>query len=231
MIGMNDPFQDLEGQESSYGLSKLNQMVDSWATERLAIYRRQRTGPFTVTSAVASYTIGSGATWNTPRPIWIDFAGLISQTTPETELQMKILTVEEWRRIPAKTTTSSLPRSLFYDRQFNSSGYGSITLYPIPSANSQIVLYDPIAVAEFASLDDVIALPPGYRRALIPNLAVIMGLGAIDIPADVREEAVLSFGNLKASNVVTHMDTLACDPAVRAGDGRSGFNFLTGGDI
>lgn len=246
MAGQADPrMGNIAPEEQAYGFSKLQQLIDMLAIERLAIYRRQRTGPFTMTSGQgdatvpAPITIGAGATWDTPRPIWIDAAGVIYTAggTPRPELPMAVATTLEWEQIQVKGITSTLPRVLFYDRNFTSAGYGNIYLYPVPSQSSQIVLYVPVAVAEFP-LDansnpiytTVIALPPGYRAMLVSNLAKIMCIGVNAISDDLREQATLTLGKVKSSNVVTHMDALLCDPATIGSDNAQDFpwNWITG---
>lgn len=228
LCGAQDPYEDTEAQEADYGLSKVNQFIDILATDRLSMHRRQRTGPFTLPASVASYTIGAGGTWSVGRPLWIDGAAFLDSTS-EIETDIEIYTLDAWRATPAKTLTSPRPMGIFYDRIFNSSGYGIIYPWPIPSATGQIILYLPIAVSEFSSLDDVIALPHGYRMMLVSNLAKIMAIGVVDLPPEVSDMARESLGSVRGSNVVDHMDPLGCDNAVLQGPGGGGFNWLTGG--
>jgi hypothetical protein len=217
--------EDLPPAEAAYLFSKLNQMVDMWASDRLAIYRSQRAGPFSLVSGTQSYAIGAGATWDVARPVWIDDAGIIQTTvTPNTELPMRILTKREWAQVGVKTIQSTLPRSLWYDQTFPN---GTIYLYPVPSYANQIVLYIPIAVTEFAALTDAISLPPGYRMALVSNLAVLGAMGIRTLGADVEGLAVRSYGNIKAANLVENMDPLECDAGLMPE--RSGvFDWMTG---
>lgn len=241
MAGMHDPRDgSLPPEESAYGFNKLNQMVDEFATERLEIYREQRVGPFNIVANTQSYRIGSGATWNTARPLWIDRAGVLVDggATNPVELPVKVLTTKEWSQVTVKSTTSSLPRQLFYDRDFDANSDGLIYLYPIPNVSTpDIVLYVPVAVAEFALDSDnnpiyttTVVLPPGYRSMLISNLAVIMSLGVITVSDDLRERATTSKAKVAASNVVTHMDALGCDTAVVNSDRRGApFDWISGG--
>lgn len=228
MAGITAMGETLGGDQVSYGLNKLNQMVDLWAADRLTIYRTQRAGGFNLTASTASYTIGAGATWSVARPSWIDGAGVVvdpSATYP-VELPLQVLTNIEWQRVLVKTITSALPQAIWYDRTYTSSGYGTVYVYPIPNtATPDIYLYLPIAVTEFA-LVDTIAQPPGYRIALISNLAILMALGLREIPADVQALAITSKGQIKSVNLAAQMNPMACDPAVMSGGGA--FNFYTG---
>lgn len=248
MAGQADPRDgSLAPEDARYAFSKLNQFVDLLATERLAIYREQRVGPFAVTAGMgdatvpAPITIGSGATWDTPRPIWIDRAGVIytsgNVANRQPELRMTVFTTKEWAKIQVKGTASTLSRAMFYDRNFTSAGYGNIYLYPVPSASFEVVLYVPVAVTEFPNdvndnpdFTTVIALPPGYRAMLIANLAVMLNIGVAPVSDDLRSQAVLTLGSVKSANVVTHMDALGCDDAICRVDYRnSPFDWITGG--
>ena len=214
MAGITALGQTLDGNSANYGFQKINQMVDLWATERLAMFRSERTSEFDLTAGTGSYTIGAGETWNHARPLWIDGAGIIQNpsATYPVELPLHVYTRNEWRDVFVKTVQSGLPRSLWYDRSYSA---GTIYLHPVPNSSiPTIVLYVPVAVSEFASLNETVSLPPGYRMALISNLAVLLCLGLRPIPEGVGELAVYSFGKLKSVNVVTHMDALECDEAI-----------------
>lgn len=193
------------------------------------MFRRQRTGPFTVTSGISDYSIGSGGTWDTVRPVWIDAAGMIyTASSPNVEIPMRIFTLKEWARVGTKAITSTLPQALLYDPRFNSISLGLITLYPVPSAASQVALYLPIAVTEFSALSDTIAIPPGYRAMYVWNLAKFLCSGIRDVPPDVEDMARTSLASVKAANLAEHMDPLLCDQAVVARGGQVPFNWLTG---
>lgn len=234
MAGIVAVGETLEGSQANYYLNKVNQLADQWATQRLAIYRTQRTSNFALVVGTQIYTIGTGATWSIARPLWIDGAGIIvdPNASRPVELGMQILTTREYQQITVKTTRSSLPRSLWYDHLYNASGYGQIYVYPVPSsATPAVVLYLPIAVPDTFALADTIALPPGYRMALISNLAMLMCLGMRNPPPGVAELAATSFGNLKTANVASQMDAMRCDEGVLKLNGGTGgaFNWLDGG--
>ena len=247
MAGQADPrLPTLAPEEQAYGFSKLQSLTDELAADRLAIYREQRVGPFSVTSgqgdvtASSPITIGPGGTWDTPRPLWIDRAGIIYTAggTPRPELPVRVFTTQEWARIVVKGITATLSRALFYDRIMTAAGLSNIYLYPVPSASFQMVLYVPVAVAQWAVDADsnpvyttAISLPPGYRSMLVSNLAMKMSIGQAEISSDLRDEAVRTLGNVKSSNVVTMMDALSCDAATLNPGGQNAqtFDWIGGG--
>lgn len=219
--------QTLDGDIADYGFKKANHMVDLWAADRLTVYRSQRKDGLDLVSGTASYTIGAGATWNVARPLWIDGAGIIvdpSATYP-VELAIQVFTKRQWQEILVKTIRSKLPQGIWYDRTFAN---GTVYVYPVPNSSTpDIVLYVPIAVAEFSALTDTISLPPGYRMALVANLAVLMCAGLREVPSAVGVLATMSLGQLKGVNLVDQMDPLECDEAL-LGKGGSQYNWYTG---
>jgi hypothetical protein len=61
--------------EQSDALETLNDMLDSWAGERLALFATLRS-THTLTVGLSPQTIGSGGTFNTTRPVRIDGASI-----------------------------------------------------------------------------------------------------------------------------------------------------------
>ncbi|MEY4344845.1 MAG: hypothetical protein RL032_677, partial [Pseudomonadota bacterium] len=66
VLGYKDPAEALNGQDTNYALSVLNDLINAWNTQTLYIY--------TMTEVVATasglpITIGPGQTINTPRPV------------------------------------------------------------------------------------------------------------------------------------------------------------------
>jgi len=115
------------------------------------------------------------------------------------EFQLQPLTDDAWSRVPIKTITAPYPTCYYYNPTFP---LGALTLWPIPtSATLTGELYAPQAVAEFASLDTAVSLPPGYRRMLIKNVAVCLCASYEREPrADLKEDAIESLAIVKRSN-------------------------------
>ena len=103
----------------SDGLMALNDMMDSWNTERLIAWGITR-NVFNPTANVGSYAIGAGQTWNWPRPARIEAAGWISLTNPAQPIEypLQILTVQRYEEIQLKSLETVLPRALYYDAGF-----------------------------------------------------------------------------------------------------------------
>jgi len=87
-----------------------------------------------------------------------------------------------------KGLTSTYPTAIYYDHNWVATappvppppatapplalyGLGRVYLWPIPTGLCQLVLYTPVALQEFATLDTDYLFPPGYRRFIRTNLA------------------------------------------------------------
>jgi hypothetical protein len=118
-------------------------------------------------TGAASYTIGTGGTVATTRPIIITSAATLSTTS--ISLPVEIVTSEVWaQRVLDAAETGSFVELLFPDY-----GMPLITrrVWPSPSTGS-LILYSLKPLTGIATLATTVVLPPGYEQALIQNLAV-----------------------------------------------------------
>lgn len=152
-------------QETADSLIALNSMVDSWQTDRLAIYAVQDVTK-TLTVSDGSYTIGSSGDINTTRPVKIVSAYI---TENGSDYPLEIIDQRAYDGLTAKTVTSSLPEYLYYAPAYP---IGTIKLWPVPSAANVLTLQVWTPVQSFATAGTSVSLPPGYERALTTNLAI-----------------------------------------------------------
>lgn len=164
LIGAIDPGEELTASEAADGLELLNELLESLSNEGLACYQILQEN-FTLVAGTASYTIGSGATFNTTRPLNV-LSGFIRNSSVDYS-PLRILTREEYDRIPLKTT-QFLPDSLLYTP---SVANGVITLYGVPDQAYTLYINSQKQLQSFAALTTPIVLPPGYKRMLRYNLA------------------------------------------------------------
>jgi hypothetical protein len=92
--------------EESDALITLNDMVDSWAGERLVLNATLRS-TYTLTPSLSPHTIGSGGTFDTTRPARIDRASIIPAGSAGSETPLVILSDGEWQSIQGKTSTGT----------------------------------------------------------------------------------------------------------------------------
>jgi hypothetical protein len=158
--------------DADEGLAALNRLVDQWAAEKLQIHTITRI-TWTI-SQVASYTVGTGATINVPRPVFINEVRLVDTTpTPDMETPLQPLTDDGYAALPQKALTATRPYSWWYNPTVPT---GTLHLFPIPTDSGlQGALYAPQPVQRFTSLSTAVSLPPGYERMLVKMLAVELG--------------------------------------------------------
>jgi hypothetical protein len=94
-----------------------------------------------------------------------------NSVSPALEIDLgMLLTEQEYQAIPVKSLTGSRPAAAYWNPTFP---LGTLIPWPIPTdANLLWAIYYAEAVEEFATINDLVALPPGYRRMLTTNLAV-----------------------------------------------------------
>lgn len=196
------------------GLTTLNDIVEAWKNERLMVPAIQRS-VFNLTGA-ASYTIGTGGTFNVTRPVRIDNAGcvlIVSNPTNPPEIELELLTPQTWAEQTLKGLTSTLPQKLYYETTYP---LGRIYMWPVPTEANQLALYMWQALAEIASTSDTVSFPPGYAKALRYNLAVELfpqfAMTKAKLAPTVMEIAIESKAALKRINAP--LVEMAVDPAL-----------------
>jgi hypothetical protein len=222
-LGAIDPIEALTSDESSHGLRKLNELLESWSNESLAVYQILQEN-FALTSGTASYTIGSGATFNTTRPLNV-LSGFIRDSG--IDYPLRILNREEYDQIQQKTTQYQ-PEYLFYSP---SVANGIIYLYGVPAKNYSVTdglwINSSKQLQSFSLLTTTVVLPPGYLRAIKANLSIELAPAYKRKPSEeLKAIARESKANVKRLNSRTPKLSLA-HMALHAA-GNSGFNINTG---
>lgn len=222
LIGALAAGETAEAQEAVDALATINRMIDSWSNEKLLIFAHV-TETFSFVVGTAAYTMGTGGTFNTSRPQWIEDMTLRdSTTTPAVEFQIRMLSDEEYANIPVKDLRSSYPYSVYDD-----GGYPLRTLkfYPVPGAAHSVKIVSAKPLTQIATLNTSISLPPGFERALVFNAAMDLApeYGKA-MKQDILAIAMDSKANLKRAQYKP--DYLRVDDDIRAIPNR--FNIYTG---
>lgn len=153
-----------DADEANDALDALNMMISSWSNESILIYVRSWE-TFNLTGGVASYTIGTGQTFNTTRPTFIIDGYIVQSSTVNSPLS--IITDQQYNDIPDKTV-GGVPFMVNYDNGYPT---GTLRFFYVPSSAYPVFLLTEKPLTTF-TLDTVISLPPGWERALVYNLAV-----------------------------------------------------------
>jgi len=201
--------------DMTYGFSTLNMLMDSWATERLTIpYIARATA--TLTANQASFTVGTGGDINIVRPTFISGIRFIDTSQdPDLEMPLSILTDDAYAAIALKALTSTLPAAAYY-RPTYASGFGTLIPWPIPTSTTlQWALYYPVQMPQLAATTSTLAIPPGYHRFFVTQLAAEM-IPAFRVPDDIAGPIYAQAREAKeqVKNANFRMSDLAMDPAV-----------------
>lgn len=177
-LGVLGASQTANAQQAQFALESLNNLIQGWSLDRLLTFTITRT-TWTLASGTASYTVGTGGTVNVARPSTMNMQGcnvqyIDTNTTPNIELTLAMLTDDAYQAIPQKTYQATYPTGWYYNPTYTSSAapYGTLTFWPVPNVGYLTgVMYSPVAASE-VTLTQTLALPPGYQRFYETNLAL-----------------------------------------------------------
>ena len=156
--------------ESVYqdNLVALNQMIDSWNTERLSVFSTQDQ-VFSWPASTIKRTLGPTGNFVGNRPILLDDATYFRDPLTNVSFGVRIINQQQYDGIAVKTVTSTYPQIIWVNMTYPDI---EMYVYPVPT---RVVEWHFISVEELikpASLTTTISFPPGYLRAFRYNLAM-----------------------------------------------------------
>ena len=191
-----------EGETSSAsvmqdGLTALNQMIDSWNTERLAVFCTEDQ-VFLWPPNEITRTLGPTGNFVGNRPILIDDATYFRDPQTNVSYGIKLINQQQYNGIAVKTVTSTYPQVMFVNITYPDI---TMTIYPKPT---RVLEWHFVSVQQLtapATLATNLTFPPGYLRAFVYNLAMEFApeFGVEPSPQVVRI-AMTSKRNLKRIN-------------------------------
>lgn len=168
-LGVLAAGENIEAGDAQDALVSLNDMLETWNNDNLKVYSINRQ-VFPLTVGVQDYTLGTGGTFNIPRPNWIQNVSIIPDASaPTLEIPIDMLRDEQWRNVAVKSLTSTFPTLVYPHGDFP---LNTLSFWPAPSAACSAVLYTPVHVSAFATINDTVSFPNGYREALRFGLAL-----------------------------------------------------------
>jgi uncharacterized membrane protein len=180
------------------GLVSLNDMLDSWSTENLHIYKYV-TEEFNFVGGQISYQMGSGLDFDTTRPIEIiNLTFKDNAVSPANELPIKIMPQEQYQYQANKENESIYPTHVYINYLET---YAELKFWPRPAASKAVSITSYKPLTTYASLSTNIELPPGYLVALRYNLAIEQAPEYnIEPPSTVVMRARETKANIKRQN-------------------------------
>jgi hypothetical protein len=182
---------------SQDALMALNQMIDSWNTERLSTFVTQDQ-TFLWPAGFISRTLGPSGDFVGLRPILMDDATYYRDPGTNVSFGIKFINQQQYDGIAVKTVTSTYPQVCWVNMGFPDI---TLTIYPKPTRELE---WHFISVQELdrpADLSTVMYYPPGYLRAFTYNLAMEFAPEfGVEPSPQVSRIAMTSKRNLKRIN-------------------------------
>jgi len=197
LLGILAEGETPSAETSQDALTALNQMIDSWNTERLAVFSTQDQ-VFSWPPNVLSRTLGPTGDFVGNRPILMDDSTYFKDPSNGISFGIKLINQQQYDGIAVKTVTSTYPQVMWINMN-----YPNIEMYVYPKP-TKLLEWHFISVDEItqpATLATELYFPPGYLRAFKYNLACeIAPEFGVEPSAQVSRIAMASKRNLKRIN-------------------------------
>jgi hypothetical protein len=182
---------------SQDSLMALNQMIDSWNTERLSVFSTQDQ-IFTWPSGEITRTLGPSGNFVGNRPVLLDDATYYRDAGTNVSYGIKFINQQQYDGIAVKTVTSTYPQVIFVNMTYPDV---TMTIYPRPTRDLEWHFISVQELSQPANLVTNILFPPGYLRAFVYNLAMeIAPEFGVEPSPQVQRIAMTSKRNLKRIN-------------------------------
>lgn len=156
----------MSAEDLNTGFYVLNEMIDSWSTEKLFLYQVIEMTAVAV-NGKATYTMGPGGDFSGVRPLDI---GQLIYSNGSIDYTVEQTTVDQYDQIPYKNTTG-IPSAFAYEPSLP---LGVMSIYPIPIAGGTLKAQTGQLLSQFSTINQNVQFPPGYQAALRQTLAVAL---------------------------------------------------------
>ena len=178
-------------------LMALNQMIDSWQTERLAVFSTQDQ-TFTWPASEITRTLGPSGNFVGLRPVLLDDSTYYRDPGTNVSFGIKFINQQQYNGIAVKTVTSTYPQVIFVNNTFPDI---TMTVYPRPTRDLEWHFVSVQELNNPATLATDLFFPPGYLRAFTYNLAMeIAPEFGVEPSPQVQRIAMTAKRNLKRIN-------------------------------
>jgi hypothetical protein len=184
-------------QMSEDALVALNQMIDSWNTERLSVFNTQDQ-VFEWPAGEITRTLGPTGDFVGNRPVLIDDATYYRDPGTNVSYGIKFINQQQYDGIAVKTVTSTYPQVCWVNMEYPNI---TMTVYPKPTRLLEWHIISIEELSQPATLTTELHFPPGYMRAFTYNLAMeIAPEFGVEPSPQVQRIAMTSKRNLKRIN-------------------------------
>jgi len=197
LLGVLAEGETPSSETSQDALAAMNQMIQSWNTERLAVFSTQDQD-VTWPSNQRSRTFGPTGDIVANRPVSIDDSTYFRDPANGISFGLKLINQQQYNGIAVKTVTSTYPQVLWVNMTYPDI---EMYVYPVPT---KVLEFHVVSIEELtqpANLATDLAFPPGYLRCFRYNLACELAPEFGTEPSrQVQRIAMTSKRNLKRIN-------------------------------
>ena len=182
---------------SQDALFALNQMIDSWGTEKLSTFTTQEQ-VFNWLPGFISRTLGPSGDFVGDRPVLMDDATYFVDASTGISYGIKLINQQQYDGIAVKTVTSTFPQVMWINTNYPNI---DMHVYPVPTKVLEWHFISAAQLTQPATIATPLYFPPGYLRAFRYNLACELApeFGVEPSPT-VSRIAMYSKRNLKRIN-------------------------------
>ena len=197
LIGVLAEGETPSADTSQDALVAMNQMIDSWNTERLSVFStidQIETWP----PGQRFRTFGPSGDIVGNRPILIDDSTYFRDPASGISYGLKLINQQQYNGIAVKTVTSTYPQVLWVNMTYPNI---EMYVYPVPTKVLEFHIVSVEELSQPATLATVLAFPPGYLRCFRYNLACELAPEfGVEPSRQVQRIAMTSKRNLKRIN-------------------------------
>jgi hypothetical protein len=197
LLGVLAEGETTSAEASQDALLAMNQMIDSWNTERLSVFSTQDQ-VFTWPASTISRTLGPTGNFIGNRPVLLEDSTYFLDPLTNVSYGIKIINQQQYDGIAVKTVTSTYPQVLWVNMTYPDI---EMYVYPVPLRALEWHFISVEELTRPALLATELAFPPGYLRAFTFNLACeIAPEFGVEPSPQVQRIAMTSKRNLKRIN-------------------------------
>jgi hypothetical protein len=178
-------------------LFALNQLIDSWGTEKLSTLTTPEQ-VFSWLPGLISQTLGPSGDFVGDRPVLMDDATYFVDASTGISYGIKLINQQQYDGIAVKTVTSTFPQVMWINTNYPNI---DMHIYPVPTKILEWHFISAAQLTQPATIATPLYFPPGYLRAFRYNLACELAPEfGVEPSGTVGRIAMASKRNLKRIN-------------------------------
>lgn len=197
LLGVLAEGETPSAETSQDALRAMDQMIDSWNTERLSVFATQDQ-IFTWPAGELSRTLGPSGDFVGNRPVLLEDSTYFRDPGTGISYGIKFINQQQYNGIAVKTVTSTFPQVIFVNMTYPDI---EMYIYPRPTRALEWHFISVEKLTQPATLNTNLTFPPGYLRAFRYNLACELAPEfGVEPSPQVQRIAMTSKRNLKRIN-------------------------------